>query len=100
MITSILSRRPSGIDFAARVHFRLVFFFFFFFLFFFNYMCIIVNSFMVVIFTFTFGKLSRLQHFSLDGANSNFALLGDEFDLVSMRIIHFKKRPIMQSSYY
>ena len=55
---------------------------------------------MVVIFTFTFGKLSRLQHFSLDGVNSNFALLGDEFDLVSMRIIHFKKRPIMQSSYY
>lgn len=55
MITSILSRRLSGIDFAARVHFRLVFFFFFF-----NYMCIIMNSFMVVIFTFTFVKLSRL----------------------------------------
>lgn len=54
MITSILSRRLSGIDFAARVHFRLVFFFFF------NYMCIIMNSFMVVIFTFTFVKLSRL----------------------------------------
>ena len=55
MITSILSRRLSGIDFVARVHFRLVFFFFFF-----NYMCIIMNSFMVVIFTFTFVKLSRL----------------------------------------
>ena len=55
MITSILSRRLSGIDFAGRVHFRLVFFFFFF-----NYMCIIMNSFMVVIFTFTFVKLSRL----------------------------------------
>ena len=55
MITSILSRRLSGIDFAARVLFRLVFFFFFF-----NYMCIIMNSFMVVIFTFTFVKLSRL----------------------------------------
>ena len=55
MITSILSRRLSGIDFAARVHFRLVFFFFFF-----NYMCIIMNSFKVVIFTFTFVKLSRL----------------------------------------
>ena len=53
MTTSILSRRLSGIDFAARVHFRLVFFFF-------NYMCIIMNSFMVVIFTFTFVKLSRL----------------------------------------
>ena len=56
MITSILSRRLSGIDFEARVHFRLVFFFFSFF---FNYMCIIMNSFMVI-FTFTFVKLSRL----------------------------------------
>lgn len=56
MITSILSRRLSGIDFAARVHFRLVFFLNFFF----KYMCIIMNSVMVVIFTFTFVKLSRL----------------------------------------